>query len=72
MIGVAVAGGLAEDVVEQGEHLGQRVGRAVVAQGVVRQRDRRLDPVGLDPGRGRAHPGVGHLGAHRGGRHGPQ
>ena len=35
--------------------------RVVLAQG-----DRRLDPVGLDPGGGRAHPGVGHLGPHGG------
>ena len=63
MIGVAVARRLAEHVVEQREDLGQRVRLAVVAQGVVRQRDRRLDPVGLDTGGGRAHPGVRDLGA---------
>ncbi len=47
-----------------GKTRGERVGLTVVAQGVGGQRDRRLDPVDLDPRRGRAHPGVGHVGAH--------
>ena len=61
---VAVAGGLAEHVVEQREDLGQRVRLAVVTQRVVGQRDRRLGVVGAHPGRGRAVPGLRDLRAH--------
>ena len=61
---IAVTGSLAQDVIEKREHLRERMGLTVVAQGVTGQGDRGVDGVGVHARGGRAKPRLGHLGSH--------